>query len=106
MLLIRIVSKLNDHPVYVNLGYKSIASKMPHPRAQFLNLSRIRELGCSEEHLFIETDSSSLEVGDLLYVLRRHICPTVALHDQVVVVENGTAIDTWQVVARKRSLTF
>ena len=35
-----------------------------------------------------------------------HVCPTVALHNEAVVVRNGRADERWQVVARARSLTI
>jgi D-serine deaminase-like pyridoxal phosphate-dependent protein len=34
-----------------------------------------------------------------------HVCPTVALHGQAVIVRDGRAVDRWQVTARERMLT-
>jgi len=63
-------------------------------------------VGHSEEHLVIETpDAASLHVGDVLYGIPWHVCPTVALHGQAVVVRNGRAVDRWRVSARERMLT-
>ena len=63
-------------------------------------------IGHSEEHLVFETpDAASLHVGDVLYGMPWHVCPTVALHGQAVVVRDGRAVDRWQVTARERTIT-
>ena len=60
----------------------------------------------SEEHLVFETrDHASLRVGDVLYGIPWHVCPTVALHGQAVVVREGCAVDRWAVTARERMLS-
>ena len=61
----------------------------------------------SEEHLVIETPQADrFRVGDCLYGVPWHICPTVALHAEAVVVENGRATASWKVAARPRRLTI
>jgi hypothetical protein len=35
-----------------------------------------------------------------------HICPTVALHKQALVVEQGRVTEQWDIVARDRVLTI
>ena len=60
----------------------------------------------SEEHLTIETAAADdYKVGDSLYAVPAHICPTVALHEEVVVVREGRAVERWKVEARRRRLT-
>jgi D-serine deaminase-like pyridoxal phosphate-dependent protein len=44
-------------------------------------------------------------VGDVLYAIPRHICPTVALHQSAAVIAEREIVDTWQVIARDRMLT-
>jgi hypothetical protein len=34
------------------------------------------------------------------------VCPTVALHNEAVVIRDGRAEDRWQVIARARTLTI
>jgi D-threonine aldolase len=59
----------------------------------------------SEEHLVIETEfAERFKVGDCLYAVPKHICPTVALHDEAVVVDQGQAVDRWVISARGRRL--
>jgi D-serine deaminase-like pyridoxal phosphate-dependent protein len=60
----------------------------------------------SEEHLVIETPrAGEFNVGDVLYGVPWHICPTVALHSHAVVVRDGKAVERWRVLGRERFLT-
>ena len=64
-------------------------------------------IGHSEEHLVLETDrAADFPVGSPLYGIPWHVCPTVALHNEAVVVRNGRADERWQIVARARTLTI
>ena len=105
-MLTRVVSKPGDHRVCLDLGHKAIASERPHPRVLLIQpastidrASNANVLGApileatfvghSEEHLVFETpDAASLDVGDVLYGIPWHVCPTVALHGQAVVVRD------------------
>ena len=46
-----------------------------------------------------------LHVGDVLYGMPWHVCPTVALHAEAVIVRDGRAVDRWPIRARARRLT-
>ncbi len=88
----------------LDLGYKSIASEMKHPRLHFMDLVMEEVINHSEEHLVLScTEADHFSVGDLVYALPVHICPTMALHEQVYVVRNQQITETWRVAARKRS---
>ena len=88
----------------LDLGYKSIASEMAHPRLHFLNLEHEGVVNHSEEHLVVSTDKAkNLKEGELVYALPSHVCPTMALHEQVYVVRNQLVTETWEVAARKRT---
>ncbi|WP_262249622.1 hypothetical protein [Parapedobacter soli] len=44
----------------------------------------------SEEHLVLDAPAGhGFRVGDVLYALPIHICPTVALYDRLTVVQNN-----------------
>jgi len=106
VLLTRVVSKPTSGRLCLDLGHKAVASEMPHPRVVFLNLADARAVAHSEEHLVVETsDAGAFKIGDCLYGIPWHICPTVALHSEAVIVENGKATDRWRIVARERRLT-
>jgi D-serine deaminase-like pyridoxal phosphate-dependent protein len=98
----RVVSQ-QDKQICLDLGYKSIASEMNHPRLRLLNLKYEAVLNHSEEHLVLSTKhASDISVGNLVYALPTHVCPTMALHEQVYVVREQLVVDVWKVVARKR----
>jgi D-serine deaminase-like pyridoxal phosphate-dependent protein len=107
LLLTRVVSKPGTNLLCLDLGHKAVAAENPHPRVQFLDLPGVTATNHSEEHLVIETArANEFKVGDVLYGVPRHICPTVALHSEAVVVKNGQATGRWKVVARERALTI
>jgi D-serine deaminase-like pyridoxal phosphate-dependent protein len=107
VLITRIISKPASGLITTDLGHKSVAAENPvSKRIFFLNLSEYEVRSQSEEHLVVEVkDWENLHVGDILYGVPYHICPTVALYDEAVVVENGNVVDKWNVVARKKKIT-
>jgi D-serine deaminase-like pyridoxal phosphate-dependent protein len=105
LLLTRVVSKPGGNRLCLDLGHKAVAAENPQPRVRFLNLPYARPVMHSEEHLVIETEfAERFKVGDCLYAVPKHICPTVALHDEAVVVDQGQAVDRWVISARGRRL--
>ncbi|MBL8829404.1 MAG: D-TA family PLP-dependent enzyme, partial [Planctomycetaceae bacterium] len=91
----------------LDLGYKSISPDNPWPRIEFPEIPDAQLVNHSEEHLAIETPlADQYAVGDVLFGIPFHICPTVALHREGVVVRNRRAVDRWRVVARDRQLTY
>ena len=105
LVLTRVVSKPGGKRLCLDLGHKAIAAENPQPRVRFLNLPDARPVMHSEEHLVVETEHADrIAVGDCLYGVPRHICPTVALHQEAVIVEHGRAVDRWPITARARRL--
>jgi len=105
VLLSRVVSKPAANHLCLDLGHKAVASEMPHPRVVFLELTDAKPVMHSEEHLVVETSQADkFAVGDCLHGLPWHICPTVALHDEGVVVGKGRAGRGWKVAARGRTI--
>ena len=99
----RVISKPKQQ-ICLDLGYKSLASEMAHPRLHFLELKTDGVINHSEEHLVLKCqEADRYSIGDLVYALPFHICPTIALHEEVYVVRNQKVTETWKVVARKRS---
>jgi D-threonine aldolase len=107
VLLTRVVSKPMAGRICTDLGHKAVAAENPPPRVVFLTLPEANAVTHSEEHLVLETSQAqALQVGDCLYGVPWHVCPTVALHSDVVVVRNGRAEERWQVTARQRTLSI
>jgi D-serine deaminase-like pyridoxal phosphate-dependent protein len=110
VLLTRIISKPVPGTITTDLGHKSIAPENPiDKRITFLNLTGYEPIFQSEEHLVLKVDIQKweqLQVGDELYGIPYHICPTVASYDEAQVVVNGEVTEQWQVVARKRKINI
>jgi len=107
VLLARIISKPGSDCITLDLGHKAVAAEKPHPRVQFIGLDDAEAVVHSEEHLTLRTAKAQrFKVGDCLYGIPRHICPTVALYDRAHVIRGGKLADQWQVTARARKLTY
>jgi D-threonine aldolase len=90
--------------ICTDLGHKSIAAENEiHKRAWFINAPGLKLLAQSEEHGIADAGPGHhYKPGDVLYVMPYHVCPTVALYDHMVVIENHRAGESWTVEARKR----
>jgi D-serine deaminase-like pyridoxal phosphate-dependent protein len=106
VVLTRVISKPDAGRLCLDVGHKAIAAENPHPRIRFLNLPDAEAVSHSEEHLVVETSrAGEFAVGDCLYGVPRHVCPTVALYSEAAVVRNRRAEGNWRITARERRLT-
>lgn len=107
VLLTRIVSKPGGNRLCLDLGHKAVASEMPHPRVVFPDLPDAQFVTHSEEHLVVESASAQqLAVGDALLGVPWHVCPTVALHAEAVLMEHGKVMALCRIEARARRITI
>jgi D-serine deaminase-like pyridoxal phosphate-dependent protein len=106
IIVTRVISIPTPDIVTTDLGHKAIASESPIAnRVYFLNEVGVEPIGHSEEHLVLKKANHGLNVGDVLYGVPHHICPTVALHETLAVIESNTYTQNWNVVSRKRKIT-
>jgi len=107
VLVTRVVSRPTADRVTLDLGTKSVASDPAmEKRVALLDFPDYRTVGHNEEHLIVETASAAAyKPGDLVYALPGHICPTVALHKEVLIAEGGRIVGRWAVASRDRVLT-
>lgn len=103
----RLISKPMPGRLTFDLGHKAIAADPPAgKRCVLLNLSEFTYVLQNEEHFGIETlAADDWNIGDVIYAVPSHICPTVALHRRAYVVENNHVIGTWEIASRDRVLT-
>ncbi len=108
VLLTRVISKPAKGLITTDLGHKSVAAENPvSKRIFFLNLWDYEVRSQSEEHLVVQVkDWDNIQVGNVLYGIPYHICPTVALYDEANIIENGNMVDHWNIVARKKKITI
>lgn len=107
LVLSRVISIVDYTTICTDLGHKSVAAENPLPRVHFLNAPGAQPVGQSEEHLVLRVeDATQYKVGDILYGVPVHICPTVALYGRANIIRNNMAVDTWKVIARERAVSI
>ena len=107
VLLMRIISKPAKDLICVDLGHKAIASEMPQPRVKIMGIENYSIVMHSEEHMVIKTtEEDNWKIGDPLYGIPWHICPTVDRYDSVSVVTEHRITERWNIEARKRQVTI
>lgn len=108
LVITRVVSLPTDTKICLDLGHKSVAAEnVLDKRVRFLNAPGLLVTGQSEEHLIVEAcENHGYKPGDLIYALPYHICPTVALYDKAVTVENNQITGYWPTLARSRKINI
>jgi D-serine deaminase-like pyridoxal phosphate-dependent protein len=108
VLVTRVISLPAQNKICTDLGHKSVAAENEiAKRVSFLNVEGLKPVGQSEEHLVLETIAGhSFSVGDIFYGLPYHVCPTVALYERVITIENGKATGEWRNVSRDRKISL
>jgi len=108
LIVTRIISLLDYTKVCLDLGHKSVASEndLQH-RIFFLNAPDLKIISQNEEHLVAELPMHhNKKVGDVLYGMPVHICPTIALYERVFVVNDHKLTNEWKIIARDRKITI
>jgi D-serine deaminase-like pyridoxal phosphate-dependent protein len=106
LVMSRVISIVNEKRICLDLGHKSVAAENPlDRRIFFLNAEELHVVGQSEEHLVAETDTPHhYKVGDVLYGMPFHVCPTCALYHEAYVIDDGRVKEVWKMVARDRKI--
>ena len=107
LILSRVISKPQRGIVTIDMGHKAVASENPlDRRIRFLNLENYELLSQSEEHGVLSVQNwDEIKVGEALYGVPYHVCPTVNLYEEAHLIANNEWTDTWQVLARRRKIT-
>ncbi len=106
LVIARIISLPGERKLCLDLGHKSIAAENNlDNRVYFLNAPGLKFISQSEEHLVVETsDDHSYKIGEVFYGLPVHICPTVALYERALIIENNEVSGEWKIIARDRKI--
>jgi D-serine deaminase-like pyridoxal phosphate-dependent protein len=107
LLLTRVISRPTPVRITLDLGYKAVSSDPPADnRCRLLDVPDYQAMLQNEEHLVIETPAAErYRPGDEIFAIPTHVCPTVALHRQAYVIENGQVAGMWEIAARDRVLS-
>lgn len=110
VVLTRILSKPSGKRICLDVGSKGVSPDNPvENRIRFLNLeTQPTFISQSEEHLVVEVDNpADYAVGDVWYGVPYHVCPTVNLYQEALVVGgDGNVLESWDVVARNRKISI
>jgi D-serine deaminase-like pyridoxal phosphate-dependent protein len=103
-----VISLPDETKLCLDLGHKSIAPENElSRRVFFLNAPQLKTVSQSEEHLVVEAGvGHSFKVGDVLYGMPLHICPTVALYERVFTVNKNKVKGEWKTIARDRKISI
>lgn len=108
LIVSRVISLPDTTKICLDCGHKSVSSENDlTKRICFLNAPELQFAGHSEEHLVADAgEGHSYQVGDVLYGLPYHICPTVALYERAITIENNRISGEWKNIARDRKITI
>ena len=104
LVLTRLVSRPQVGTVTCDAGHKAVSADAGVPTCLVVGHPELRPLSPSEEHLplALEQGTAGLGVGEALYLLPRHVCPTVNNFDCALLVADGRMQSVEKVSARGR----
>ncbi|PYU12420.1 MAG: amino acid aldolase [Acidobacteria bacterium] len=104
LVLTRVVSKPRNGVITCDAGHKAVSADAGVPTCVVVGHAELTPLSPSEEHLPIAVagDAAGPEVGEALYLLPRHVCPTVNNFDCALLVRNRQIEAVEKVTARGR----
>ncbi|RFZ84459.1 D-TA family PLP-dependent enzyme [Mucilaginibacter terrenus] len=104
----RIISLPDETKICIDIGHKSVSAENElSKRIYFLNAPTLSFVSQSEEHLVAEAGNGhTYQVGDVLYGLPYHICPTVAVYERAYIIENRQLKGEWLNTARDRKINI
>jgi D-threonine aldolase len=108
LVLTRVISHPAPGMLCLDAGYKAVScEKDLQHRLHFITLPDARVVSQSEEHVVITAENADrYAVGDVLYAMPYHVCPTCAMYERAAVVRDHHAEGEWTMTARDRKITI
>jgi D-serine deaminase-like pyridoxal phosphate-dependent protein len=102
LVITRVVSNPERNIITCDAGHKAVSADAGVPTCVVVGHPELTPLSPSEEHLplAVTEGATSPRVGDILYLIPRHICPTVNNFDAALIVRNGQVESVEEVSAR------
>ena len=99
-----VVSQPTSRRVTCDAGHKTVSADAGAPTCSVMGRPDLLPLKPSEEHLPIEvaTGAATPAIGETLYLVPRHVCPTVNNFDHALMVNRGRIVAIERVTARGR----
>lgn len=105
LVLTRVVSCPAEGIVTCDAGHKSVSADAGIPTCVVLGHPELTPIGPSEEHLPMQVRGAKAPgSGEALYLIPRHVCPTVNNFDSALLVRDGQMIAVEKVSARGREM--
>jgi D-serine deaminase-like pyridoxal phosphate-dependent protein len=104
LVLTRVVSRPRAGIITCDAGHKAVSADAGLPTCVVVGHPELKPLSPSEEHLpmAVADEAVGPQVGDTLYLIPRHVCPTVNNFDHAVLARDGRIISVEEVSARGR----
>jgi D-serine deaminase-like pyridoxal phosphate-dependent protein len=104
VVMTRVVSHPASGMITCDAGHKTVSADAGVPTCSVLGHPEIEPLAPSEEHLPMRVPDQARmpAIGELLFLVPRHICPTVNNFDDAVIVSEGELVGVERVSARGR----
>jgi D-serine deaminase-like pyridoxal phosphate-dependent protein len=108
LVLTRVVSRPHDGIITCDAGHKAVSADAGVPTCVVAGHPELTPLAPSEEHLpmavspILNRETAGPQVGKALYLLPRHVCPTVNNFDSALLVRDGQIASVEKVTARGR----
>jgi D-serine deaminase-like pyridoxal phosphate-dependent protein len=102
LVLATVVSHPSASRVTADAGHKAISADMGNPTCVVVGRPELRGAQLSEEHLPLDVRDGAKPpaLGEILYLVPRHVCPTVNNFDSALIIEDGRIISVERVTAR------
>lgn len=105
-----VLSTVVSHPmpgrITCDAGHKTVSADAGIPNCVVMGYPGMQPLKPSEEHLPIDAaeGTTAPRIGDLLYLVPRHVCPTVNNFDHALIIRDGCVAAVERVTARGREI--
>lgn len=101
-----VVSQPTASRITCDAGHKAVSADAGVPTCSVLGQPTLQPHKPSEEHLPIDVPAGAPlpAIGEHLYLVPRHVCPTVNNFDHALIVEDGRIVRVERVTARGREV--
>ena len=99
----RVISHPSPGIITCDAGHKTVSADAGVPTCAVMGHPELEPMTPSEEHLPMKVNGGATpRIGDTLFLVPRHVCPTVNNFDEAVIVQSGYALRVEPVSARGR----
>jgi D-serine deaminase-like pyridoxal phosphate-dependent protein len=104
LVITTVVSRPAGSIITCDAGHKTVSADSGDPTCAVLGHPELTPIHPSEEHLPMQVTNGARvpEIGEQLYLIPRHVCPTVNNFDHALLIQGREIVDVANVTARGR----